>query len=474
MGIQHIQLASKAASSRYGLEGAAQLVNCYAEKLEDGKQAFATYSIDGLTAFATFAGEGGVRALLAIGATLYGVSGRSVVACDTTGTGRVIGGFAFDGHVTMARNRRQPEPQICIVCDGGVAIISGGRLYEVTDPDLPPPNSVVEIDGYFVFFCNDGRFFISQINDGFVIDGLDFATAEANADGGVRAAVRGRELVLLGTRSIEFWTNNGDADFPFGRVHSIDVGCLCGGSVQTVEATLYFIAHDGTVRTLNGYQPARISDHTIERLIADEPDKAGISSMSWQERGHSFYAISGSTFTAVFDATTGLWHKRQSYQVKRWRADAYALFDGRHVFGDYATGKLYLSSADATDEDGAPIVCVNQCPTVHAFPMRVRWNALYLDIIPATILTGAATDETSTSKPRMVKIMVAFSHDGGRTFGGEQIADAAIVGSRVERVRPLRRLGLVPQGGRIVRLSWMASDVRGVVAMSADTENVAA
>lgn len=474
MPLNPIQLASKAASSRYGLEGAAQLVNCYAEKLEDGKQAFATYAIDGLTAFATFEGAGGVRALLAIGATLYGVSGRSVVACDRLGTSRVIGGFAFDGHVTMARNRRQPEPQICVVCDGGVSIISGGRLYEVTDPDLPPPNSVVEIDGYFVFFCNDGRFFISQINDGFAVDGLDFATAEANADGGVRAAVRGREVVLLGTKSVEFWTNNGDADFPFGRVHSIDVGCLCAGSVQTVEATLYFIAHDGTVRALNGYDPKRISDHTIERLIANEPDKSSITSMSWQDRGHSFYQISGSTFTWVFDATTGLPHIRKSYQKARWRADAYALFDGRHVFGDYETGKLYVSSPDATDEDGAPIVCVNQCPTVHAWPLRTRWNALYLDIIPATIQTGSATDATSASHPRMVKIMVSFSHDGGRTWGGEHIADAAIVGSRVDRVRPIRRLGVVPQSGRIVRLSWMASDVRGVVALAADTENVAA
>lgn len=469
MGIHPVQLASKYAVSRYGVEGAAQLVNCYAEKLEDGKQGFATYSIDGLKLLATFPGSGGVRALLPVGPVLYGVAGRSIVSADMSGTTRVLGAMASDGVVTMARNRRQPDPQICIVCDGLASIITAGTLVAITDPDLPPPNSVVEIDGYFVFFCNDGRFFISAINDGTNIDALDFASAEANADGGVRAAVRGRELLLFGTKSLEFHTNTGAADFPFGRVHATDVGCLCPGSVQTVESTTYFIAHDGTVRSLAGYQPQRISDHAIERLISAEPAKSGVTSMSWQEGGHAFYAISGSTFSAVYDATTGLWHKRQSYGKARWRCDTYAKFNDQHVFGDYASGKIYVSSQDYTDEDGDPIICVNQCPAVHAWPKRIRWDALHIEIIPAALLTGAPTDTTSASHPRMIKVMVAFSHDGGRTFGGEHIADATIVGSRVDRVRPLRRLGLAPQGGRIMRLSWLASDVRGVTAASIES-----
>ena len=104
-----------------------------------------------------------------------------------------IGGITQEGVVTMARNRNA-NPQVAIVCDGAYYIWQASVLSLVSDPDLPPPNSVDWLTGYFILTISDGRMYASSI-DGSGVAALDFARAESNPDRlGARQGARLRVL----------------------------------------------------------------------------------------------------------------------------------------------------------------------------------------------------------------------------------------------------------------------------------------
>lgn len=460
-----VELGRRSNRSRHGHEGDARLVNCYAESLgAEGKAPYAVYAHDGWTDFSTLT-DNGVRAMLELDGYIYVVADRSIIRVDQAGNATSIGGIIGDGLVTMARNRAATA-QIGVCADGIFKIITGTTVQSVTDTDLPPANSVCHLDGYFILTIPDGRYFITSINDGFSIDGLDFAKAEANPDGLLRGVVRGRDVCLFGPKSIEFIANTGGADFPFSRTTSIDIGLLSPGAVAEVDQTLAFVAHDGTVRVLNGYQAQPISTPDIDRLIDDEPDKSDITAMSWFARGHTFFAVSGSNWTQVWDARENLWHERESYGVGRWRAATAVQLDGAWIFGDYTQPKLYRQAPDSYSESGQPIVMTIQTPTVHAYPYRLEHNRLYVDAIPGVGLN----EQTSNDDPQ---IMLSYSEDGGATWSDERFVGIGRQGHTKARI-VARRLGTADEDGRIYRIRVSADVIKGIMAAAVDAERLAA
>ena len=464
-----VQLGVRSNKGRYGYEGAARLINCYAEQLGgEGKQPTPIYASDGWTLFATLAG-GGVRALLELEGDTLAVAGRVLNRVAAGGGVTTIGGVASDGLVTMARNRRA-TPQVAITCDGLSQIYSGGVLSVIDDADLPAANSVTQLNGYFVWTLPDGRMFSSAIDNGTDIDGLDFATAESNPDGLVRGFVSGRDLLAFGRRSFEAWTDQGGETFPFSRVTARDVGCLAPGSVCNVlvkqggvtDATAFVATNsDGAyagVMLMQGYQPTKISTPQCDRDILAESNPAGISGMSWDDGTHSFYAISGENFTWVFDAATGLPHERSSYGLTRWRASAVTHLSGATLFGDYASPKLYRASSDSHSEAGDPIVLDIWTPPVHAYPHALKFDAVYLDVLPGVGVIGTG-DELSPS------VSVSYSEDGGNTWSGERLFAVGRLGDRRRRVKGTR-FGKSGEDGRTWRFRMSSDVVKGLIGCS--------
>lgn len=472
-----IQLGIRSNKGRYGYDGAARLINCYAEELGDeGKVHYPVFAIDGFENFSTLTGEGGIRAAIELNGFLY-VVGSVVSKVDPSGTATELGGIASDGLVTMARNRRT-SPQIAIVCDGAFYIVASDTLTQISDADLPSPTSVCQIDGYFVFQIPDGRMFSSAIDD-YTVDGLDFATAEANPDGGVRIFARGRDLISFGSRSTEFWQNSGAENFPFTRTTSIDLGCLAPGSVQSVLVKRGGAINDavgfvGTnnegayagVMLMQGYSAQKISTPQCDRDILSETDRSAIVGYAWQEGAHSFYAVSGANFTWVFDASTGLPHERKSYGLSRWRPATAVEFNGATIFGDYASPKLYRSTSGMFAEASQPIVMEVQTPPVHAYPHKMKFNAMYLDVLPGVGLN-------STGDELDPKVGISYSEDGGATWSNERLEALGRLGERRKRV-VVRRLGMSGEDGRTFRIRMSADVAKGLTGASVDVEKLRA
>lgn len=465
MALTSITLPARSNPGRFGPDDAARLINCYAEDAgPDGKSKLPIHVNSGWETFAALTGQGIIRAGLVLNGAIYCVAGDK--ACKVSASGVItvlgtVGGPDLTKLVTMDRNRKV-TPQICITVDNFVYLIESDVLSTLVDVDLQPDvNSVTHIDGYFVLFCDSGTFQLTSIDEGSTIDALDFSTASAHPDGGVRCASRNRDLVLFGSESVEFWSNTGGT-FPFTRTTSAtgpDAGLLAAGSVAALNQTLAYVASDRTVRMLNGYTPTRISTHSVERSISGDPDPAAITALAWTEDGHVRYEVSGTDYTWIYDATNGTWTEAKSYGYDRSRAGVYINLDGRHIFGDFMSGRLFERAKRFFDESGDPIVWEVRMSPVHDFPRRLKHNALFIDV-----MTGAAG--TPSAEPQ---IMVDYSDDGGKTFSTQRLLSLGLQGQRMKTVKTLR-LGRSGPQGRVYRLSGSAAHATCILDVRIEAE----
>lgn len=470
MSITPIALGSGSSPSRFAAGGAAHFINCYLEKQgEDSKSPAIVVASDGLTAFGELPTDG-IRAALEVGAYVYVLYGRVLYRVDENGGYTVLGNVPTDGLVTMVRNRRT-DPQIGIVSDRLFYVYDtvDGSFARVTGPSTATdfqPTSITILNGYGILPVSNSRWYVTALDDLTSVDGLDFAEAESDPDDIVRAATREGEVVLFGRDTIEWWQDTGDVDFAFARSQAIRLGCLSAGSVASVDRTLAWIAHDGTVRLMSGYGGDRISDHAVERAISSvDPDT--IFATSWWGRGHTFYAISSDEWTWVYDLSTGKWHERKSYEAARWDIAVVARFGLQWVAGSSSGGGLYVMSPDAMDEAGTAIVMTVQTPPVHAFPHRLQFNALYIDIVPGVGLNTTVAAELDP------ELMVAWSDNGAQTWSTERRIALGRLGKMTQRA-VARRLGISNQIGRTFRLSISASVARAFLGASVDVDKLAA
>lgn len=453
--------------ARHPTGGVARLINCYATDVGDGQRArLPIMACDGLTDFATHSGAGLIRAMHVLNGTLYVVAGRVLSAFDAAGSETVIGGIPSDGPVSTALNRRSPNPQIAIVCDGLAFMLAGNVLTNVTDPDLPPAISVAFIGGYFIYAHADGRYTWSAIDEGSMIDALDFATAEAIPDGLVHVRIRGEDVVLIGPQSSEFHRivpATEDED-PFARSAVAQFGCLAARSVaeitvvsrETIAETLGWVATDrqgryAGVMLLEGYSARKISPPALDEIIRAEAAPADITGTAWVTDGHGFYALSGTNWTWVFDTSTSLWHERSSYDdldhPTRWRAVQVVDFGGRLIAGG-RDGRLYVMGADAQTEAGDPLVM-----TLQSSPIPGEIDAVELQL---------ATGVGQTFGNQEPAIGLSWSEDG-QNWSGERWRGLGAEAQHRQRVR-WTRLGSSRNGpaGRSLRLQSSAAVIRAL------------
>lgn len=479
--LRPISLATGTNRGRYDVEASARLINCYMENLgQGGKNQFALYAVNGWETFATLPGaSSGVRGMLSLDNELLAVAGRQLYAISRGGESALIGGVVSDGLVTMARNRQAPNPQAVIVCDGLWYIYQNGVLSQGVDTDLQSPVYVTEKDGYFVFLASNGTFSISGVDDT-TIDGLDFANAQSNADGGVALGTRGTDLLIFGQRSTEFWVNTGNADFPFERQAYRGFGCYSAGSVSEVTALVQGQMIDSVawaatdekgaftgVYLLTGYAAQKVSTYDIDRDIEDDPNPHLIRSFAWSENGHVFYTIKGTGYSHTYDTVESAWHERKSSAFAYWRAIAHQTFDNKSIFGDGESGTLYRSGRDLYDANGDPVVMEIWLPLAHAWPYDVILNRVSVDAVTGV---GLNSTDDHLADP---KITFDLSRDGGRTFGTSLDRSLGRMG-QVNQTLEWRGLGIIPTQGAVLRFRVSAGVKRCVMGAAIDADRLAA
>lgn len=444
-----LKVAYRSNKGPYNFLGITTLLNCYAAKLGDDAEApYAAVNCPGSLLFGTptdTQGRGNI--FMEDLDALYTVHSSSVYKTVSAGTATRIGTIPGIDRVQMVRNLKA-TPQIVVRCDAGVFVIESDVVTRITDEDLPSGCvSVAELAGYIIFGFEDGRFFISDINEATSIEALDFASAEQNSDKLVRLYALGAELLVLGSKTIEPWVNSGNANFPLELRSAASVvrkGCLSADSVVEVDNTIFWVGNDRKVYRLAGYTATKVSSEEVDRLILGDVSQQNISATSYSFAGHDFVTLTGTDWSMCYDVATGFWHKRVSYQSDVWRHDHAVAAWGKVLVSDRSNGSLYYLNAATDTEAGATLIRGVDMPPLRSFPMGGILDAVHLNILTGQGITSPSAQGYDPT------IMVSVSKDGGNSFSRERQLQTGRSGAY--RLITTRRFGRFGPLGAIIRI----------------------
>ena len=372
--------------------------------------------------------------------TLYVIQAGNLIAILQDGTYTTVGNLATTptqdnlGPVSMANN----GTQICIVT-GNYAYIYNISTLAFTNitASLPfplstyPVDSVTFLTGRFIINRgNTGQFFLSALYDGLTWNALDYATAETNPDNLVTVIADKQMLVLFGTSSVEIWLPFADVNFPFSRVQSApaDGGLAaryslskCGGQLTG----LFKNRHGAlTVAQLIGYTITSISTPDIDYIFNNYSITSDAVGFGYTQNGKAFYQITFPTIGTswLYDSASTGWTQLKSWNINRHIAGNGTAYDKKFIVSDYNNGNLYILSADAITDNGAPIE--REITGTHSFmPSRnlMVIRRLRIDMESGVgLLSGQGVNPT---------IILKISRDNGHTWGNELWASFGNMGS---------------------------------------------
>lgn len=425
-------------------------INLFYERGINGESLVGTAGATVLTAGTSTKAEE-VRGGISYNGYAYFVIGDTFYEIDSGGNATSRGTLnSSDGAVSMAHNGVRPSAnQQIMIVDGTDAYYydnTTSTLTQITDTDLVSSDSVVFIDGYFVFAQNGGsdRFWITNQYDASAIDSTDFATAEGWPDKIQSLIADNRELFLFGEESVEIWYNSGDVDNTFQRYQGgfKQHGCVAKRSPARFDNSVVWLSKNDrgdslVVKLGQGYQPEIISTPEISYQISTYATQEDAFGYSYQHEGHEFYVITfpSANATWAFDASTQQWHRR-AHNIggtfpARERYSCHVFAFGKHLFGDYLNGNIYVLDGTIGTFNGSVVERERTTIPVSDEEDRRRLMSLQLDMEEG-IGDGAVTDDDV--------FWLSYSKNGGHTFTNETSRSAGDGGNWNKRL-VWRRLG---------------------------------
>jgi len=449
--------SSKDFESRYSRE---EVINLYKET-DDAGTFQRLLRAPGFVDFITL-GTGPIRGMHVAADVLYVVSGSGFYRVSVNPVGSVQADLkgtvaGFTGPVRLA-SIGTDQPQVMALTNrrGFIYDESNDTFGEVTDANFDPDFSVTAFNQRFWFNKPDSNeFFASDILDGFTYDPLFFASAENKPDTLEYVIALNTELYLFGQRTIERWQETGQATgFSVRRITgaTINRGIGARASVVQWENNIFFLADDFTVRKIGGGGYEKISDLSFEEQIRDYsfPDRA--EAFFLDNPHHKIYCITfpAEGVTWCYDVSTGLWHKRESNDIGRWRISTAELIFDRVILGDYANGNLYVLDENEYSEAGVETPAIWRTPGLSN--KDAPFTCSRLEIFPEVgVGTDNNVDEIGQKSNNSLdpEIRLRVSKNGGRTWISKSNRNLGRIGEYVQKVI-WRNIGRVNRGQALV------------------------
>jgi hypothetical protein len=403
-------------------ESQGDLINAYAAKIGDIVRIRRTPGIVRWLPTLIDAGPRIPRGMHALRAQLIHVWDEAAYITQTSGaTVALANGLPGTMPVTIASNLRPSGEQCIVVTDTqGALLIDTATAAVLPYPTQPAVSmssmrSVEYYSGYFFFTKVSGEIWASDLQDINIPD-QSVATAEYVADDLLRCKSTGTALVVMSTRSIEFWVDVGNSPFPCVRQGTLDVGllgrwCVAGGANEW-ENGLLWIAQDCSVRRLQGYQAPVVSTEDVARDIRDyigNPEVLRCKVYTFDQQ--AMYAISSPAWTWEYNLTSGAWNRRDSYGLPHNRSRFTRNFRNRWYAQDVKVGCLMEIDPDVFDEDGERYRWRCESGPIGEFPANVRLPSIDINMtVGVGIINRPAPYETAPV------VMVSWSHNGGANW----------------------------------------------------------
>ena len=433
-------------------ESAGRLINAYAVKTEQGAPTPLKWTRSpGLRALMTVPGQAGFRGFLEINGNLLAVMNGRVVLVTRAGelySATDLGALSGTLPVTIAKNNAMPPNIVAVSENGAFNLFTGAPPTNFADADLPQPNSVCVLNGYFVWTTADGRIFASDLNS-LSVSSLSFTMAQQRSDGLLRGVAFGGYFYAFGPSSCEIYRDAGLSPFPLEYVSMIPRGLAGAHAVAGAEEgwsnQLVWAADDDVVYRLSGTIPEPVSTQDVSRAIAATPDKSVLRASVHMAGGFAFWCLTRpGHWSWELNLRSGTWNERRSYGAESWRAACTVKAFGQWIAGDAASGKLFASDAETFREGDDALVFEVVSGAVLAAPERLA--IARLDLAMTAAAGRAAGDDPIETDPQ---VEISWSLDGGYRWSTPVWR---AIGREGESARTItvNRLGLTgPKGIRI-------------------------
>jgi hypothetical protein len=315
-------------------------------------------------------GTGPIRGMHDLEGAQFVVSGRYLYQIGNSGVAIPIGVIPGVGRVSMTHNQFKTGYQLLVENGQG----GGGYIYDsntkafsrITDEGYPGSISSDYLDSYLLGVEPQGRYwFHSNLADATDYNTLDRYESEASPDKIVGLAVSQLEVVVFNQRTIEFFYNAGGATGTFqNRRQSITRGCASRHTIAKLDNTLFWLGDDGIVYRLEGYSARPISTGPMHRAFAGKNWSEAFAQV-WEDRGFKVYYLTfpdGMTFG--YDVVSGLWTRRESFGLNRWRLSHIVRWGAKWYGGDYQDGRNWELDWDYFLEGSDPMVSERVSPVL--------------------------------------------------------------------------------------------------------------
>jgi hypothetical protein len=330
--------------------------------------------------------------------------------------GTLLGSIPGTGPVRFAASN---DEVVVVRIEGGNAYsYNGTNLAAIALPNGDRPvtgfRSVAFVANLFIFVAvTDGTvpghyWFWSAIGDARTIDDLDFASAESEADDLLDVVAINDNILLLGQTSGEFWRLTGALNLPFARVSQRGTGrgVIAGCCAEPMDNTVLWVGNDRKVYRM-AEVAQRVSNHGIEERIR--------ASTSWRTfqydfEGHQYFCVRLDTETLTLDLSSNEWPELATYGRTNFAGQCAVTINGTPYFGDDTLGKVWTFGAFGTADAGA-----GAFERLFMAGVPLQQGGMIVSNLLVDANAGATPLDTGPgADPRLE---MAFSRDGGRTYG---------------------------------------------------------
>ncbi len=362
---------------------------------------------------------------------VYKVTDTTLYTVDANGTHTSIGTIPGAARCIFTGI----NTNVVIVTEGTVYYWNGTTVSIVTDSDLESPNSASFLNSQVIYDGDNGRFVSSDVGDATSISGLNYATAESNADDLIRTYVHDETLYLLGDKTIEPWQNTGIGNPPFDRIPgatmSIGLGAL--HSVANSNDYMYMLANNNQIIAVRGSNFIPISTIPLAAEISNYPLTSDAIGNCYNIDGQWFYEITfpNADKTFVFPEN-GQWFELSSGTNEgRNLGNSYCFAFRKNLVADHASGDIYELDAETYTENGAAIVRTRDTQPLHSGLVRAPGKSVTMNRFELIMEVGVGLLSGQGINP---EIMLSTSDDGGFSFSTEMTGTIGRIGQYLHKV----------------------------------------
>ena len=336
-----------------------------------------------------------------------------------TGTYTVVGNKVVSVALTDGGSGYTAAPAISFPLGGGSAASGSSTINYFPTPHIPVTTF---IDGYIVV-AKGSDVYTCVVDDPFSWLTTDYLTAEMFPDPIKSLARQNNQLVVFGSSSTEFFYDAANASgSPLSRNDGavIQIGIAAPFCVYQNERFCIFVGQSESggraVWVIEGFQPKKISDEYIERIIDTETDMSDCHGYGLRTLGHMLFVLNLNTVnrTFVYDLDEKMWHE--------WSSTSVAFTQNQFAYGhaaDNQVGKIKLLHNTTGD-------VVTLDPTVYldvADPIscEIYTNKYDMDTYSRKFMSGATLVGDGYSTANVVQL--SWSNDDYQTWATDRPID---------------------------------------------------